>query len=152
MPLVRAQLPGTVLHIVGSHPTPAVEALAGEFVQVHGWVPSVAPLYASARVAVAPLRFGAGVKGKVGESLSLGVPTVGTPLAFEGIRLQPGRDVLVGETAAELAEAIVRALADDALWRRLSSNGRSVVAAQFGPSVAREVLAGVLELAPRTGV
>lgn len=146
MPLVRARVAEAELHVVGSNPTPQVCELAGDGITVHGWVPSLTPLYAGARVAVAPLRFGAGVKGKVGESAGLGVPTVGTTLAFEGMRLRPGHDVLVGDTAQEIADAVVRLLTDEQMWRTVSAAGKAAIAAQFGPEPVRETLAATLEL------
>src|SRR5690606_41068412 len=79
-----------------------------------GWVQDLDPLYAGARVTIAPLRFGAGVKGKVGESLGKGVPVVGTSVAVEGMWLEPGTDVLVADGTEEFAAAIGELLADDA--------------------------------------
>ncbi|WP_017972702.1 glycosyltransferase [Actinopolyspora halophila] len=136
MPLVRERCPGARLHIVGSNPTEEITRLRGSGVEVHGWVDDLSAVYDAARVSLAPLRFGAGVKGKVGESLAVGVPVVATELAMEGIRLEPTRDVLVADDAPGLAEEVVRLLTDDAEWRRLSEAGRSGVRAQFGPEVA----------------
>jgi GT2 family glycosyltransferase/SAM-dependent methyltransferase/glycosyltransferase involved in cell wall biosynthesis len=147
MPLVRRQCPEAVLHLVGSNIPTEQQAFAGDGVVVHGWVEDLAARYAGARVAVAPLRFGAGVKGKVGESLSHGVPVVGTALAFEGMDLVADEHVLTGETAAELADAIVTLLTKDDLWHRLATAGRRCVATQFGPDVARTALRVLLDLA-----
>jgi len=147
MPLVREHCPDAVLHVVGSNPTDEVRALAGDGVEVHGWVPDLAALYERSRVALAPLRFGAGVKGKVGESLACGVPVVGTTLALEGMHLEPERDVLVADDAGGLAEAVVQLLTDDATWLRLSAAGRDGVHEQFGPQVSRGVLAELLDSA-----
>ncbi|WP_184728963.1 glycosyltransferase [Saccharopolyspora phatthalungensis] len=144
MPLVREKCPDAVLHIVGSNPTDEVRALAGPGVQVHGWVADLGPRYAMSRVTLAPLRFGAGVKGKVGESLSLGVPVVGTAVAIEGMHLTDGQEVLVADDAAGLAEATVRLLTDDDDWRRLSEAGKAGIAAQFGPDVSRAALGELL--------
>lgn len=149
MPLVRKRCPDAVLDLVGSNPTPEVLGLSRDGVVSHGWVPDLAAMYASTRVTVAPLRFGAGVKGKVGESLGLGVPVVGTQVAFEGIGVRHERDVLVGETAEEIADAVARALTDDDLWQRLADGGRSAVAGQFGSEVASAALSGLLEFAER---
>src|SRR5699024_4735168 len=66
MPVVWRTHPETVVHIVGSNPTDEVVSLHGAGVEVHGWVADLAGLYRAMRVVVAPLRFGAGVKGKVG--------------------------------------------------------------------------------------
>ena len=141
MPLVRERCPDAVLHIVGSNPAESVRRLDGNGVQVHGWVQDLAPVYARSRVTIAPLRFGAGVKGKVGESLAAGVPVVGTTLAMEGMHLEPGQDVLVADTARDFADSIVRLLTDDDQWCKLSAAGKAGIAAQFGPGVARATLA-----------
>ncbi|WP_258344783.1 glycosyltransferase [Saccharopolyspora gregorii] len=145
LPLVRERCPEAVLHVVGSNPTEEVLALAGDGVEVHGWVPDLAALYERSRVVLAPLRFGAGVKGKVGEALGLGVPVVGTTLAMEGMHLEPEQDVLVSDDAAGLAAAVVRLLTEDATWSRLSAAGKAGIAAQFGPDVSRAAIAKLLE-------
>ncbi|MGH3620529.1 MAG: glycosyltransferase family 4 protein, partial [Sciscionella sp.] len=149
MPLVRKRCPEAVLDLVGSNPPAEVLALDGDGVVSHGWVPDLAPLYAAARLSVAPLRFGAGVKGKVGESLGHGVPVVGTPVAFEGTALTEGREVLIGTTAEQIADAVVTALGDDELWQRLSDAGRATIAEQFGPELARATLNDLLAEAAR---
>ena len=143
-PLVRAHVPGAVLDLVGHDPTGELRVLDGHGVKFRGWVPDLGALYDTARLSVAPLRFGAGVKGKVGESLAAGVPVVGTTLAFEGMRLRDGEEVLVGDKPEELAAGIVSLLTDDALWLRLSRAGQAAVAAQFGPDRARATLTGLL--------
>jgi O-antigen biosynthesis protein len=147
MPLVRAQLPGVVLHVVGSNPTDELRQLDGDGVRVHGWVADLAPLYEQCRVSIAPLRFGAGVKGKVGESLARGVPVAGTTLALEGMHLKPEQDVLVADDARGLADAVLRLLTDDAAWQQLSAAGKAGVAAQFGPEVSRATIAALLPAA-----
>lgn len=75
------------------------------------------------RLTVAPLRYGAGVKGKVGISLSHGVPVVGTPVALEGMNLIDGEEALSASGAPELASEIVKIYTDEALWRRVSDAG-----------------------------
>ena len=143
-PLVRRRVPDAVLDLVGHDPTNELRVLDGQGVRFRGWVADLAALYDTARLSVAPLRFGAGVKGKVGESLAAGVPVVGTTLAFEGMRLRDGAEVLVGDKAEEIAVGIVALLTDDALWLRLSRAGQAAVAEQFGPGVARAALAELL--------
>jgi len=143
--LVRERRPDVSAQIVGSNPPQEVLDLDGDGVVVRGWVQHLDRVYQQARVVVAPLRFGAGVKGKLGESLGHGVPVVATALAAEGMHLTHGQDVLIGETAAELAAHIVTLLDDDKLWRRMSDDGKAVLDAHFGPDVARNTLTGVLD-------
>ncbi|GHF58608.1 GT2 family glycosyltransferase/glycosyltransferase involved in cell wall biosynthesis/protein-L-isoaspartate O-methyltransferase [Amycolatopsis bartoniae] len=144
MPLVRRSRPDAVAHVVGSNPPPEILALASEGVVVHGWVPELAPHYREARVVVAPLRYGAGVKGKVGEALACGVPVVATPVAAEGMHLEHGESVLIGETARELADHILTLLGEDKTWQELSERGKVAVELQFGPDVAKRALQSIL--------
>jgi glycosyltransferase involved in cell wall biosynthesis len=149
-PLVRARVPGARLTVVGTAPPPAVQALAEDpSVTVTGWVPAVRPYLDAARVAIAPLRFGAGVKGKVGEALAAGLPVVGTPLAFEGMPLRHGEEVLVADDPERFAEAIARLERDEALWERLAAAGRACIETALGRGAARTALRALLdELAP----
>lgn len=113
MPLIRNELDGVKLDIAGSSPPAEVLALAGPDVDVLGLVSDshLHQLYASASLAIAPLRYGAGVKGKVIEALALGVPVATTPIGAQGIG--PGDEILfLGESPAELANAIVKAVTD----------------------------------------
>ncbi|SFJ57181.1 glycosyltransferase [Amycolatopsis sacchari] len=144
VPLVREVRPDAVAHIVGSNPPPEILALAGDGVLVHGWVPELEPHYREARVVVAPLRYGAGVKGKVGEALACGVPVVATAIAAEGMHLEHGESVLVGATARELADHVLTLLGDDKTWLQLSERGKAAIQSQFGPEVARRTLEGLL--------
>ncbi|HEU0127106.1 MAG TPA: glycosyltransferase, partial [Pseudonocardiaceae bacterium] len=150
LPLVHRRYPGTVLHVVGSNPSPDVLELAAETVEVHGWMPDLMPLHQRCRLSVAPLRFGAGVKGKVGESMAAGLPTVCTPVAVEGMQLVDGQHVLVAADASRFADHVVTLLEDDALWRTISEAGTSAVAQRFGPDVARTALADLLATASKS--
>jgi O-antigen biosynthesis protein len=134
-PLVRAATP-IDLTIVGRS---APAHLARACVSVAASVPDVAPYIDAARLSVAPLRFGAGVKGKVLESLGRGTPVVGTGVAFEGIPVEATAD-----DAAGLAAAIVEAHEDRHVWTALSDEGRRVVAESFSADAARRALTAAL--------
>jgi GT2 family glycosyltransferase/SAM-dependent methyltransferase/glycosyltransferase involved in cell wall biosynthesis len=146
MPLVRGEIPDALLQIVGSHPKPEILQLAGPGVEVHGDVPDLAPYFRRARVMAAPLRFGAGVKGKIVESVAQGVPVVTTSVGVEGIPLLPDRDVLVGDSCDELAQRVVRLLRDDTLWCGMSASAKESVRAHFSRERACEVLDGLLAI------
>ena len=140
-PLIRAQLPGILFHCIGADPPPDILALQQqEGIVVHGHVPDLAPYMDGARVAVAPLRFGAGVKGKVNLSMAHGQPVVATPCAVEGMHLVDGHDVLVAEATDAFADAVVRLYGDAPLWARLSANGRENVRRHFSLDAARAVV------------
>ena len=122
-PLVLAARPDEQLYIVGSNVTPDVEALAKiRGVNVIGFVEDLDAFLDQRRVSVAPLRYGAGAKGKVAGSLARGLPTVCTPVAAEGMGLEPGVDVLVGDTPGALARDLLALLESDERWEQLSRN------------------------------
>ncbi len=147
MPLVWRDAPDAQLLLVGDAPTAEIRALAGERVLVTGQVPDLDPWYARARLSASPLRYGAGVKGKVVSSLQAGIPVVTTAIGNEGIALEDGTEVLLGETAEALASAIARLLADPELCARLSASGAAVVRRRFGQAQARAIMQDILGVA-----
>src|SRR5688500_15321875 len=144
-PRVRARLPEVRFHCIGGHVPAAIAELGRrEGVLVHGHLPDIGEFMDGARIALAPLRYGAGVKGKVNLSMAHGQPVVATPSAVEGMHLRDGVDVLVADDAAGFADAVVRAYTDDALWSRLAANGRDNVARHFSLEAGRDVVRRVL--------
>lgn len=141
LPLVRAELPEVELHLIGSKAPPEVQAL-GQLPGVifHGFVAELEPFLDQCRLAVAPLRYGAGVKGKVNMSMSYGQPVIATGIAVEGMFAEPGRDVLVAETPQEFAAQIIRAYRDEVLWLSLSEHGLANVREHFSFDSARTAL------------
>ncbi|MCD9033920.1 glycosyltransferase [Luteimonas sp. Y-2-2-4F] len=140
-PLARTRAPALAFHCIGADPPPDLLARDGrDGVRIHGHVPDLAPYVDGCRVAVAPLRFGAGVKGKINLSMAHGQPVVATPVAAEGMHLRDGEDVLVAQDAQGFAEAVVRLHEDAALWRRLADGGLANVARHFSVDAARETV------------
>jgi GT2 family glycosyltransferase/SAM-dependent methyltransferase len=148
LPLVRKHLPDVVFNVVGSRPRHDVLSLACDHVVVTGHVPNVDPYFESCRLSVAPLRYGAGVKGKINQSMAFGVPVVATTVAVEGMHLEHGSDVLVADDPAGFAEAVVAAYTDVELWARLSNNGLANVERHFSPERARAALSAILDSPP----
>lgn len=138
LPRVRAELPDLRFHLIGSKAPAEVRAL-GELpgVEFHGFVEDIEPFLDGCRLAVAPLRYGAGVKGKVNMSMSYGQPVIATGIAVEGMYAEPGRDVLVAETPEEFAAQVLRAYRDESLWVQLSDNGLANVTRHFSFESAR---------------
>ncbi len=150
-PLVRAQLPDAVLHLVGADAPDDIVALGAlPGVKFHGYVPDLLPLLEGARVGVAPLRYGAGVKGKVNQSLAHGQPMVATVCAVEGMHLVDGQDVLVADDASAFAQAVVRLYRDQALWQQLAEGGMENTRRYFSREAVRLPLRALLaSLRPR---
>jgi GT2 family glycosyltransferase/glycosyltransferase involved in cell wall biosynthesis len=144
-PRIRAGLPDIRFHVIGSKAPESIRALGGDGVVVHGFVPDILPYMDGCRVSVAPLRYGAGVKGKVNMAMSCGLPVVATPIAVEGMHVEAGREVLVAADAAGFAAEVVRLHGDEALWNSLSDHGLANVEQHFSFAAARRALAALLD-------
>lgn len=149
MPLLLSRVPDFKLRIIGAKPPAEIQALAGPHVEILGFQRELAPYFDSCRLMVAPLRFGAGIKGKLGTSFSFGLPVVATSIAAEGMYLEDGRDLLIGDTPRDFADAVVRLYTDPVLWQQLSEAGRRVVRERFAPEVIRRGLAEVIDSADK---
>ena len=139
MPLVWQQLPSLRVTLLGSNPPASVRELSGPKVMVPGFLPNVDPYFKKHRVFVAPLRYGAGLKGKIGESLSYGLPIVATPIAAEGFDFIDGVDALIASDAASFADAIVRLYGDRNLWEYIALKSLTSVE-KFSPEATSQVL------------
>lgn len=147
MPLVWREIPDVRVILVGSHPTREIHELAGPRVEVTGHVPSLEPYFMRARLSLSPLRYGAGVKGKIVSSLEAGVPVVTTPIGNEGINLENGVEALIGETPRELADHVIRLFREPDLLRALAEQGLLVVNGRFSEDKAREAFFAALKIA-----
>jgi GT2 family glycosyltransferase len=130
--------------VAGADPPPEIRALEEDRIVVTGYVPKLEPYLGAARVSVAPLRFGAGVKGKINTALAQGVPVVSTRIGVEGMGLVHERDVLVADDAEGIAQAVARVFEDEALGERLAEAGYRNIEQHFSRSAAAEVWQRVL--------
>ncbi|WP_404542858.1 glycosyltransferase [Dyella agri] len=140
LPRIRQSLPDLRLHVLGDVPVAARCELTAPGLEFHGRVADLAPWLDGCLASLAPLRFGAGVKGKINMAMSYGLPVIATSIAVEGMQLENSRNVLVADDADGFA-ASVQALALDApLWERLSAGGLDNVRRHFSPKVAAHTL------------
>ncbi len=159
-PLVRERhpaahpegLPGVKTYIVGADPPATIRALAADDLVIAGYVPDLAPYLEGCRLSISPLRYGAGVKGKVNQAMSFGLPVVATTPSIEGMHLTPGSDVLVGDDPQAFrrrGDARVSAI------RRYGNGSPQAVATTsagtFRASVARAAIAELLALSDVKG-
>jgi GT2 family glycosyltransferase/glycosyltransferase involved in cell wall biosynthesis len=149
-PRLRAARPGLQFHCIGGDVPAEVQALSAVGgVRIHGHVPDLQPWLDGCRVSVAPLRYGAGVKGKVNQAMAHGLPVVATSPAVEGMHLVDGEDVLVADDADAFADAVLRLHDDEALWNRIAAHGRANVARHFSADAARETVRALFLSGPR---
>ena len=143
-PLIKKRLGNIKTFIVGSKPPEQIKNLASDDIIVTGYVKDVSSYFKNIRIFVAPLRYGAGVKGKVNMSMSYGLPVVATSMAAEGMFLKNGEDVLMADSADDFADKVVSLYHDKVLWQTLSKNGLKNVQQYFSQKVAGTVLKKIL--------
>ena len=149
LPHVRRLLPGVKTYVVGSRVPASIKALAADDLAILGYVPDIAPYLAGCRVSVSPLRYGAGVKGKINTAMAHGLPVVATTPSVEGMHLTDDVDVLVADEPEAFAHAIVRVHQERERWERLSRAGRANIEQHFSRAIAHDALMALLALAPK---
>ncbi len=97
-----------------------------------------------ARLFVAPLRYGAGLKGKVGQSMGFGLPVITTSIGAEGMDLVDGTDILIGDTPEDFARKVIQLYRDEELWAKVSANSTKYVAENYEREVVRSKMWDIL--------
>ncbi len=136
-PLLSKRLKGAALHIYGAYlpeKTLAFHNPAERF-QVHGWIPDTGPVLAQHRLQLAPLRFGAGVKGKILDAIRNGMPSVSTPIGWEGILTGAVAANFQAETPEAICQKAEVLYRDPGAWQRALEVQRSAAAPHFGTSM-----------------
>lgn len=151
MPRVWERDPTIVLTLLGSNPPDSLLKLQSAAVRVPGFVRDVTEQFMSARVFAAPLRYGAGMNGKVGHALSFRLPVVLTDLAAEGFGLTGGEHCLIANETAGFADAILRLYTDAELWARLSRSAPRVLQPFQASEIAPKLLGILDEIAHAPG-
>jgi len=154
MPVLWEALPELELEIVGADPTPAVRKLHRPLVEVVGFVPDPVERLSRARVHVHPLKFGAGIKLKLIDTMAAGLPFVTTPVGAEGLGLGELENVLVAESSSELARLALDLYRDPVLWSHVRGEILEVVENRFGRERFRRTLIealGQVGVAPPRG-
>lgn len=145
LPRLRDVLPEIRLHVLGDLPEAMRHQLATPGLELHGRVAELTPWLDDCLASLAPLRFGAGVKGKINMAMSHGVPVIATTVAVEGMQLNDGVDVLVADDGAGFVDAVLRLQRDEDLWQQLSHNGLENVRQHFSAAAAAATLKRVLD-------
>jgi FkbM family methyltransferase len=145
-PSVHAQLPEAEFHILGAEAPEEVIALGSQpGVRFVGYVKDLDPILAEYRLSVAPLLYGAGIKGKLGMAMGAGIPCVSTTIGAEGMGILDGVHALVRDEPGEFAKAVVALYSDQALWERISVRGRQLVEDRFGDAANQSAFYRVLD-------
>ncbi len=132
-PLIRKQLPEAELRIYGAYPSQQIFQLhnPGEGFFVMGRAESAREVIENAKVLLAPLRFGAGLKGKLVEAIQYGTPSVTTGIGAEGVQGNGNWCGLIAESAESLADAAFELYTNPELWNRSKMNGFEIINSRF---------------------
>jgi glycosyltransferase involved in cell wall biosynthesis len=145
-PTVRASVANAVLTVVGGDAPPAIAALDGsDGIQVVGRVPDTTPYLDAAAVSIAPLRYGAGMKGKVIEAMAAGVPVVTTAFGVQGTGCVHGEEALVGDTAGDLACHVISVLTKPDLYEPMALRAQQRIEQLCGEESVSKRLDKVLD-------
>ena len=140
-PLVRSEIPNSNFVIVGNKSKEYFGHFASERIQVRGYLSNLSEIFAGCRMTVAPIRYGAGVKGKILTSACFGVPFVASEVAIEGTGFRNNEHCLVADDPDAFACAIVRLYQNSDLWTRLRANALRLVENEHGRKVVSKKFA-----------
>jgi GT2 family glycosyltransferase len=143
-PLITKEIPSVRLYIIGSDPTSKVKALSCDNIIVTGYVKDVSEYFKNTKVFVSPLRYGAGVKGKIIHSMGYGLPVVTTSVGAEGLQLEEGFNILIADDPVKFASKVVDLYNNESLWNKISHNSLNFVKKNFSKNVARDKLKNML--------
>ena len=155
-PLIRQQLPGAQLHLYGAYTPPKAAALHNPAQGFHimNWAEDALQVMSAARVCLAPLRFGAGIKGKLIESMLCGTPNVTTPIGAEAMYGELPWPGSIAQSAEDIARAAVQLYSDPVRWTEAQDAGLALLANRYqrqvhGPALIESITACRAELAQR---
>ncbi|MEC9409953.1 MAG: glycosyltransferase [Pseudomonadota bacterium] len=136
-PEIRRQLPSAELHVYGAYPPKKATQLdnPGLGFRVKGWAPSAEAVISNARVMLAPLRFGAGLKGKLLDAATLGTPAVTSGIGAEGMFGSEPSPAMVADEASEFVESAVALYRDEFLWSEYSARGPHLAIGRFNEAI-----------------
>ena len=132
-PLIRQQLPTVQVHVYGAYTPPKATALHNPAQGFHimNWAEDALQVMSAARVSLAPIRFGAGIKGKIIDAMACGTPTVTTPIGAEAMYGDLPFPGAIAQDAQSLADEAVRLYTDQARWERAQREGWAVLQTRF---------------------
>jgi O-antigen biosynthesis protein len=144
-PLIRRSLPGTRILIIGESPPPEIQVFAAEDVIFLGHVSDLRQYFRHCRIFVAPLRYGSGLKGKIIQSMSAGLPLVTTTIGAEGAFLRDGDNALIADDAEVFARKVTLLYQNQGLWDKISANSLETMEKHFSWSSWQEELSRVID-------
>ena len=142
MPIVWEKLPDIKVNIIGSVKDKISDINHSKFI-FKGYVPDIESFFINSKIMVAPLRYGAGVKGKVGQAFEYHLPVITSTIGAEGMHLTHNENVLIEDTKEGFAEAIINLYTNKELWKKLHDNSETTLA-PFSRQILKETLMKII--------
>jgi len=131
MPIIWKKLPDAKLLLAGASPHLRVKSLVSDKIKVSGWLDDIRDAYGSGKIFIAPMRIGTGLQNKLLEAMAMQIPCITTPLANDALQAMEGEQILIGNSAEELAECVLKLLENQELYSKLAVNGQQLVKKHF---------------------
>jgi O-antigen biosynthesis protein len=139
-PSILSEIPSIKLYIVGNNPPREIKALSSEYIDITGYVENIRPYFEKCRVFVAPIRYGAGVKGKINQAMSYGLPVVTTSIGAEGISSNNELDLIISDEVNSFAQKTIQLYQNEKLWLTIMSNSLKNIKKYFSCDIAKITL------------
>lgn len=144
-PLIKKAKPHLKFRIVGNAPPKEIRAFESESIEVTGYVPETSSYLHRSYISVAPLRYGAGMKGKIGEAMAHGIPVVTTPAGAQGMEIIDRENVMIADSPKKFAEAVLELLNDRILYKNIRNNAIKKISDKYSSLKIDETLKLVFE-------
>jgi GT2 family glycosyltransferase len=139
-PKIILHIPDVRFFVVGDRPTDEISSLSSDNIIVTGYVEDVSAYFNTCRVFVAPLRYGAGVKGKINHSMSHGLPVVTTSIGAEGLEVTDNENVLIADDPDTFSQKVIQLYSDEILWNKLSKNSIEHIRQNFSFEHSKKII------------
>jgi glycosyltransferase involved in cell wall biosynthesis len=139
-PKVIINHPDSHWFIIGGNPPQEIQSLACSNIEVTGYVPETLPYLKKSWISIAPLRFGAGMKGKVGEAMAAGIPVITTDFGAQGLDITSGEQLIIASTAAEFSEQINNLISDSAKRKYIGEQGHLFIESRYSTQAVKVTL------------
>ena len=144
LPRIRKVILEARFTIVGSNPPEQINNLSNDFITVTGYVPSTTPYLQKSYVSVAPLRYGAGMKGKIGEAMAHGLPVVTTSIGAEGMGLTDRENIFIADSPETFSDAVIELMLNDNLYKKIQNNSMEHISKNFTPEIVGNQIEHIL--------
>jgi glycosyltransferase involved in cell wall biosynthesis len=144
-PRIRKIKPEARFTIVGSNPPENIRSLSNDFVTVTGYVPETTPYLQKSYISVAPLRYGAGMKGKVGEAMAHGIPVVSTSIGAEGMGLTDRENIMIADSPENFSKSVIELFFDQDLYKRIQKNSLDYIEKNYTKEIVGEKIKHIIE-------